>query len=54
MNFVASNMYCQYVIKTLSVSIKKLIMRNERYDLLEDRLYASYIRLEKLLNLETS
>lgn len=52
MTFIASNMYCKYVIKTLSNSIKKLINKNDCDELLENKLYEAYIKLEKLLNIE--
>lgn len=52
MNFLASSMYCRFVIDTLIVGIKKLKNKNENYDVLEDRLYESYVKLEKILNTE--
>lgn len=52
MIFLASSMYCKFVIDTLSISIKKLNIKNKNYDILEDKLYESYIKLEKILNTE--
>lgn len=52
MKFLASSMYCKYVINTLSVGIKQFIIKNEKNEVLEDKLYESYIKLEKILNTE--
>lgn len=52
MLFLASNMYCKFVIEILSSKIKKLVNSSENYDILDDRLYESYLKLEKLLDAE--
>lgn len=52
MFFSASNMYCKYVIDILCSNIKKLISKNESSDALDDKLYESYLELEKLLAAE--
>lgn len=53
MRFLTSRMYCKYVIDTLSDGIKNLRQKHYlKYDVLEDKLYESYIKLEKILNTE--
>lgn len=52
MIFLASSMYCKFVIDVLNSGIEKLKLKNENYDILEDKLYESYVQLEKILNAE--
>ncbi len=52
MLFLASSMYCKYVVNILYASVKKNIIKNQEYDELNDRLYESYLMLEKLLDAE--
>lgn len=52
MLFLASNMYCKYVIDTIYASLKKSMCKNHEYDELNDKLYESYLMLEKLLDVE--
>ncbi len=53
MRFLASRMYCKYVLDTLNNNIKLLMLKNNKcYDVLEDKLYESYIKLEKILSTE--
>ena len=52
MLFLASNMYCKYVIALLCSRKRKLVSKNENCDMLDDKLYESYLELEKLLHAE--
>ena len=52
MFFLASNMYCKFVIDTIYSSLKKINDMNMCSDILDDKLYESYLELEKLLNAE--
>lgn len=52
MFFLASSMYCKYVIDTINNNIQKLKLKNRDSNILEDKLYESYITLEKILKTE--
>ena len=52
MIFNASKLYCEYVIRTISSSIKKLNANTITYKELDDRLYESYLKLEEIINSE--
>lgn len=52
MKFCASRMYCKYVIDILNKAILKIRSIKEEDELLEDELYESYVKLEKLLKQE--
>lgn len=54
MRFCASRMYCKYVIDVLSNAILKIRSIKVNDELLEDELFESYIKLEKLLEQEIS
>lgn len=54
MRFCASRMYCKYVINVISNAIFKIRSMNVNDELLEDELFKSYIKLEKLLKQENS
>ncbi len=54
MRFCASRMYCKYVVNILNNAILKIRSMKAQDDLLEDELYASYVKLEKLLKQEFS
>ena len=54
MKFYVSHMYCKYVIDTISITLKKNCDKKQNCILLEDKLYESYLMLEKLLNQEIS
>lgn len=54
MKFCASRMYCKYVINTLNNALKKIRIKKYDSKLLEDELYESYLKLEKLFNEEIS
>ena len=43
------NMYCNYVIKTLEKVVKSLNVSDKNYNVLDDALYKSYLKLEKIL-----
>lgn len=47
-------MYCKYVINIINNTIKKIKPTDKNYKLLEDKLYKSYLKLEKILNYENS
>ncbi|MGN1268965.1 MAG: hypothetical protein ACI4U0_05690 [Candidatus Aphodocola sp.] len=48
--FDVGKMYCKYVINTIYKSIKKLKYNTDLYKQLDDKLYESYLKLEKLIN----
>ena len=52
--FKASKLYCEYVINIISNSIKNLKTNTDTYKELDDRLYESYLKLEKIINSEFS
>lgn len=52
MLFLASSMYCKYVIDLLYVNINDRIFRKQNYSELDDVLYESYLKLEKMLDAE--
>lgn len=56
MRFIASNMYCKYVLNTLDEAInskqKKRCVDNN--NILQEKLLDSYKKLEELLKLENS
>lgn len=52
MKFCASRMYCKYVISLITNGLNKIRMINHYDSVLEDKLYNSYLELEKLLNEE--
>lgn len=52
MKFCASRMYCKYVISLITNGLNKIRMINHDDSVLEDKLYNSYLELEKLLNEE--
>ncbi len=52
MNHWFSKMYCKFVIDTLSKASLKLQLFKVRDVNLEDKLYDSYIYLEKILDYE--
>lgn len=56
MRFVASNMYCKYVLNTLDEAInsnqKKRYVNNN--NILQEKLLDSYKKLEELLKLENT
>ncbi len=54
MIFKASKLYCEYVINIISNSIKNLKTNTDTYKELDDRLYESYLKLEKIINSEFS
>lgn len=54
MKFCVSRMYCKYVINTLNNALKQLRVKKRNNKLLEDELYESYLKLEKLFNEEIS
>ena len=54
LSFKTSKLYCKYVISILSNSIKKINVNNETYNEIDDKLYESYLKLEKILELEFS
>lgn len=54
MRFCASRMYCKYVINILNNAILKIRLLRLEDELLEDELFESYIKLEKLLKQEIS
>lgn len=54
MKFCVSRMYCKYVVNSINNAILKIYSIKTFDKLLEDELYESYIKLEKLLNQEFS
>ena len=50
--FKASKLYCKYVIKIISNSMKKLKRNSDTYNELEEKLYESYLKLEEIINTE--
>lgn len=54
MKFCVSRMYCKYVINTLNNALKKIRTKKQSDKLLENELYESYLKLEKLFNEEIS
>lgn len=52
--FKASKLYCEYVINIINNSIKNLKINTDTYKELDDRLYESYLKLEKIINSEIS
>ena len=50
MKFKISSMYCKYVIKILDNALKSLNKEDKNYDIIDQRLYESYLNLEKILN----
>ncbi|MEG2351181.1 MAG: hypothetical protein RSB54_00675 [Bacilli bacterium] len=54
MRFIASSMYCKYVIKFIDNKLKVLNLSNDlafNYEL-QEKLINSYIELEKMLEME--
>ena len=49
MKFCVSRMYCKYVINALSKAVLKIRSISIKDEALEDELYQSYLKLEKLL-----
>ena len=47
-------MYYKYVIKTIDDILRKYRIKNINNNLLEDKLYESYLNLEKMLDEENS
>lgn len=47
-------MYYKYVIKTIDDILRKYRIKNINNNLLEDKLYESYLKLEKMLDEENS
>ncbi len=54
MFFKTSKLYCKYVIGIINSNIKKLKINTEPYKELDDKLYESYLRLEKIIKSEFS
>ncbi len=54
MKFLASRMYCKYVVNIINDAILKIRSMRIEDDLLEEELYNSYLKLEKLLEQENS
>ena len=52
MKFCVSRMYCKYVIDALSKAVLKIRSISIKDEALEDELYQSYLKLEKLLKQE--
>lgn len=52
MNYWVSKMYCKFVVETLSKANTKLRLLRTRDTNLEDKLYNSYLNLEKILDQE--
>ena len=52
MKFCVSRMYCKYVINALSKAVLKIRSISIKDEALEDELYQSYLKLEKLLKQE--
>ena len=52
MKFCVSRMYCKYVINALSKAVLKIRSISIKDEALEDELYQSYVKLEKLLKQE--
>lgn len=50
MKFCTSKMYCKYVINLLNKAVNEIRSTKHIDLLLEDRLYESYLKLEKFLN----
>ncbi len=53
MNYWVSKMYCKFVVDILSKANAKLCLLRTRDTNLEDKLYNSYLNLEKILDQET-
>ncbi len=54
MKFLASRMYCKYVVNIINDAILKIRSMRIEDDMLEEELYNSYLKLEKLLEQENS
>ena len=54
MFFKTSKLYCKYVINIINNSIKKLKINTDPYKALDDKLYESYLKLEKIISSEFS
>ena len=52
MNYWVSKMYCKFVVDILSKANAKLRLLRTRDTNLEDKLYNSYLNLEKILDQE--
>ena len=53
MKFCACRMYCKYVISIINKAVTKRRALYVSDELLENELYESYLKLEKLLKLES-
>lgn len=54
MLFKTSKLYCKYVIAIINNNIKKFKFDTDSYKELDERLYKSYLKLEKIINSEFS
>ena len=54
MLFKTSKLYCKYVIAIINNNIKKFKFDTDSYKELGERLYKSYLKLEKIINSEFS
>lgn len=52
MRFNTSKFYCKYVIDIINNNIKKLKRNTDSYKELDDKLYESYLKLEKIIGTE--
>ena len=50
MRFNTSKFYCKYVIDIINNNLKKMKKNSDLYTTLDDKLYESYLRLEKIIN----
>ena len=50
MSFNTSKFYCKYVIDIINNNLKKMKKNSDLYTTLDEKLYESYLRLEKIIN----
>lgn len=50
MSFNTSKFYCKYVIDIINNNLKKMKKNSDLYTALDEKLYESYLRLEKIIN----
>ena len=50
MSFNTSKFYCKYVIDIINNNLKKMKKNSDLYTTLDEKLYKSYLRLEKIIN----
>ena len=52
MSFNTSKFYCKYVIDIINKNLKKMKGNADLYNPLDEKLYESYLKLEKIINAE--